>query len=61
MARQYVLTDAELDALVTSLELEKLRLKEPGSNGQQMSIDDIHRRMHFHVVRWVQDVAGKRN
>ncbi len=61
MARQYVLTDAELDALVTSLELEKLRLKEPAANGQRMSIDDIHRRMHFHVVRWVQDVAGKKS
>ena len=60
MARQYVLTDAELEALVTGLELEKLRLKDR-SDQQRMTVDDIHRTFHYHVVRWVQDVAGKKS
>lgn len=58
--RQYVLTDAEMKALIEGLEFEKLRLKDMAPPAANITIDDIHRRMHHHVVRWAQDVAGYR-
>lgn len=58
MAKQFVVTAAELDQLVETLELTKLRLKEHSSANAKSDIDNMHRTFHFHVVRWVQDVAG---
>lgn len=58
MAKQFVVTAEELDQLVESLELAKLRMKENSLSSKSPEIDDMHRKFHFHVVRWVQDVAG---
>lgn len=58
MAKVFMLTEAELDQLVENLELTKLRMKENALSTQASSIDDMHRTFHYHVVRWVQDVAG---
>lgn len=63
MARQYVLTDRELDQLVDCLELEKLRAADRTGKSavHKQDIDDLHRTFHYYVVRWVQDVAGKKS
>lgn len=58
MAKQFVVSEAELNQLVESLELAKLRMKENSLSSAAADIDDMHRKFHFHVVRWVQDVAG---
>lgn len=58
MAKVFMVTAAELDSLVESLELAKLRMKDNSLSGEAIAIDDMHRKFHFHVVRWVQDVAG---
>lgn len=60
MAKQFVLTEAELNQLVDGLELTKLReaAKQTGSVVRNQDIDDLHRVFHYHVVRWVQEVAG---
>ncbi len=58
MAKQFVVTAAELDQLVESLELAKLRMKDDALSSKAVEIDEMPRKFHFHVVRWVQDVAG---
>ncbi len=60
MAKQFVLTEAELNQLVDGLELMKLREmdKTGKSAAHRPDIDDLHRTFHYHVVRWVQDGAG---
>lgn len=61
MAKQYVVTEAELKQLIEGLELEKLRAADPTTRKSvvhKQDIDDLHRTFHYHVVRWVQDVAG---
>lgn len=60
MARQYVLTDAEIEALISSLELTKLREQEFANAADKQKADQMHRAFHFQVVRWAQDVAGYR-
>ena len=58
MAKQFVLTEAELNHLVDMLELAKLRADVRGSVVNKQDIDDLHRLFHYQVVKWVQDVAG---
>lgn len=58
MAKQFVLTEAELNQLVDGLELAKLREDARRGVVHKQDIDDLHRVFHHHVVRWVQDVAG---
>lgn len=58
MAKQFVLTEDELNQLVNDLELTKLRMKEYAAPSNHQPIDEMHRAFHHRVVRWVQDVAG---
>ena len=58
MAKVFMVTAAELDQLVETLELTKLRIAENSLSSKKSDIDTMHRSFHFHVVRWVQDVAG---
>jgi hypothetical protein len=53
-----MVTEAELNQLVESLELAKLRMKDSSPSINPTEIDAMHRQFHYHVVRWVQDVAG---
>jgi hypothetical protein len=60
MAKQFVVTAAELEHLIQGLELVKLR--EIDKTGRSVvykpDIDDLHRTFHYYVVQWVQNVAG---
>lgn len=58
MAKVFMLTAAELDQLVETLELTKLRMTDNSLSSQKTAIEDMHRSFHYQVVRWVQDVAG---
>ena len=57
MAKVFMVTAADLDQLVESLELSKLRATEFAPDKKTVA-DEIHRSMHYRVVQWVQDVAG---
>ena len=58
VAKVFMVTEAELNQLVESLELAKLRMKDSSPSINPTEIDAMHRKFHYHVVRWVQDVAG---
>lgn len=58
MAQQFVVTKAELEQLIASVELAKLRIAENSTSDKKSDIDAMHRSFHYQVVRWVQDVAG---
>ena len=60
MARQYVITEAEMLSLIESLELAKLRTMNghaPKAAIHKFDIDDIHRTFHHVTVRWAQDMG----
>lgn len=57
MARQYVITEEEMQGLIESLELASLRQREshaPQSPIHKQDIDSIHRVFHSVTVRWAQ-------
>lgn len=60
MAKVFMVTAAELDQLVESLELTKLQVAELSTPEKKAVAADMHRSFHHRVVRWVQDVAGHR-
>ena len=66
MARQYVITEEEMQGFIESLELIKLREMDsntPRSVIHKEDIDSLHRKFHLLAVRWAQSVgfSGYRN
>lgn len=67
MAKQYVVTDVEMQALINSLELAALRaanhgprMEPEGQTPKQIHAaltDSLHRSFHMVVVRWTQDIG----
>lgn len=60
MARQYVITEEEMQSLIERLELAKLREMNnhaPQSVIHRQEIDDLHRLFHYVTVRWAQDMG----
>jgi hypothetical protein len=67
MARVYQITEEEMQSLIESLELHKLREPHRGYLGPDLSheernrlepvVNDLHRGFHFHVVRWAQKMG----
>lgn len=62
MMRQYVVTEAELLALIDSLASQKMIQQnvmregwKDDPNGKRP--EDLHRAFHYVVVRWVQDIG----
>lgn len=58
MAKVFMVTAAELDQLIESLELTKLQIAERSTPEKKVAADEMHRSFHYRVVKWVQDVAG---
>lgn len=48
--------DKDAQVLLDSLELEKLRMR----GDEQLTTDEMHRRMHYRVVLWLQAQGWKR-
>jgi hypothetical protein len=54
-----IIEDKDCRALVDKLELAALQVDPTlilsGHPTEQMTAGDLHRRFHFHVVRWLQE------
>lgn len=48
--RAIIIEEKDVRALMEQLELEKLRL-----TGHQKPVDEIHRRFHYVVCKWLQE------
>jgi CBS-domain-containing membrane protein len=60
MARQYVITEQEIQALLNSLELSSLRRQNEhvtNASIHKQDIDDVWRMFHLRVCRWANDVG----
>lgn len=58
-----IIEDKDCKALVELLELTALQLDPSmllsGHPKEQMTVGELHRRFHFHVVRWLQEQGWK--
>lgn len=62
MSIQYVVTPEEMQGLIDSLDLARLRERDnhaPNSVVHKQDIDNLHRTFHFYVVRWTQAMGHK--
>jgi hypothetical protein len=59
MARVYMITEEEMQSLLDSLELSKLRQQNAIEKHapEWFEIDKMHRSFHFVAVRWAQSVG----
>lgn len=62
--RVILIEDKDCEALLAKLEIAALQLDPTlvlsGNSKEAMTVGDLHRRFHFHVVRWLQEQGWKR-
>jgi hypothetical protein len=63
MAKVYLVTDEEMQSLIESLELERLRKENylrafSAEDRPEQTVDSLHRAFHSVAVRWAQAVGA---
>jgi len=50
-----VIKDADAVALLDTIEFEALKLIDNAGSQERFNIEKVHRALHYHVCRWLQD------
>jgi hypothetical protein len=57
--RVAIVNDQEFQQLVNRLEFRKLKATQEATSPQEAQrIDDVHRRFHYEVMTWIDEVGG---